>query len=151
MCISKEMNMDPLIGQGDMDCDILYIDDDEVDIENAQREFKKLYKFINIIIARDGVEALNKLYGINGESKLNPTPKVILLDLNMPKMNGVEFLNTLRADPYSKNISVYVLTGSYDTESKLAMKDLNVAGYIIKPLEYTDAFNVFWALFHKKA
>lgn len=129
-------------------CDILYIDDDEVDIENVQREFKKIHNSLRVVIARDGVEALNKLYGRNGEEELNPAPKLILLDLNMPKMNGVEFLKTLRDDPHSSSISVYILAGSFNTQTKLTMKDLNVAGCIIKPLEYIDAFNVYWALFH---
>ena len=130
------------------DVDIFYVDDDVVAIENVQREFKKIHNMLKFAFAHDGVEALDKLYGRNGEEKLNPTPKVILLDCNMPKMDGAEFLKTLRADPYFSFVIVYILTISFDTQAKLAMSDLNVAGCIIKPLEHPDALNVYWALFH---
>lgn len=131
----------------DSSIDILYIEDDAIDILNAQREFKKVNSLINISIASDGVDALNKLYGRNGEVKLEPAPKVILLDLKMPKMNGVEFLEILRADHAFNFTKVYILTASYNTKAKLAMSDLRVAGCIVKPLQYEDAVSVFWALF----
>lgn len=134
----------------DSGIDILYVEDDEVDILSAQREFQNVNSQINIAVARDGVDALNKLYGRNGQEKLDPAPKVILLDINLPKMNGIDFLRTLRADHAFNNIHVYILTASYNTKDKLAMRDLHVTGCIIKPLQYEDAVNVFWTLFHEK-
>lgn len=128
--------------------DILYIEDDEVDIQNAQREFTRVNKLLNIVIAHDGIEALNKLYGRNGEEKLPFIPELILLDINMPKMNGIKFLEALRADSAFDNIRIYILTGSYDTKTKLVMNELNVKGCIVKPLQYEDALKVFWTLLH---
>lgn len=126
--------------------DILYVDDDEVDILGAQREFKRVNNPLNIVVASNGVQALDKLYGRNGEEKLLPAPKVIILDINMPKMSGIEFLKILRADSAFNMVSVYILTISYTTQDKLALRDLNVSGCIVKPLEYADALNIFWAL-----
>ncbi|AHE66355.1 response regulator [Legionella oakridgensis] len=124
--------------------DIFYIEDDEVDILGMEREFKKINELLEIAVAKDGHQALNKLYGRNGEEKLHP--KIILLDINLPKMNGIEFLKLLRADPTFIDIEVFILTGAFNTQDKMAMKDLNVRGHIIKPLEYEDALNLLWAL-----
>lgn len=130
----------------DKGVDILYIEDDIVDTKCMEREFKKVNALLKIDTAKDGIQALNMLYGRNGETKI--TPKIILLDINMPKMNGTEFLKTLRSDPNFGIIEVYVLTGSYSTKDKIAMRDMNVSGFIVKPIEYADALNVFWALLH---
>ena len=127
--------------------DILYVDDDEVDIQCVQREFKKVSNLLHIDVARDGTQALDKLYGRNGMEKLDPSPKMILLDINMPKMSGIEFLQTLRRDPDFNDTAIYILTVSYTTKDKLALHDLKVSGFIVKPLEYSDALNIFWTLF----
>lgn len=134
----------------DSSIDILYVEDDEVDILNVEREFQKVNSQINIAVARDGVDALNQLYGRNGQVKLDPAPKVILLDINLPKLNGIDFLRALRADSDFNNIHVYILTASYNTKDKLAISDLRVTGCIIKPLQYEDALNVFWTLCNEK-
>jgi CheY-like chemotaxis protein len=126
--------------------DILYVEDDEVDIQGMEREFKKVNSQIQIHIAQHGVQALNMLYGREGEEKIDP--KIILLDINMPKMNGIDFLKEVRGNPEFGTIEVYILTGSYTTSDKVALRDLHVAGCIVKPLEYSDALNVFWALMH---
>jgi CheY-like chemotaxis protein len=125
---------------------VLLVEDDEVDIESVQREFKKVKIAVDLHIARNGVEALDKLYGRNGEQKLFPPPRAILLDINMPKMNGIEFLKTLRQDPEFKHTSVYILTMSYNTRDKVATHGLNLAGYIVKPLECEDVLRVYWSL-----
>ncbi len=124
--------------------DILCVDDDDVDVQGMQREFTKVNALLKIAIAKNGTEALNKLYGREGENKIHP--KIILLDINMPKMNGIEFLRALRDDADFTDVEVFILTGSYSTKDKIAMQDLNVRGHIIKPLGYGDALNVFWAL-----
>ncbi len=129
--------------------DILYVEDDEVDIQCAQREFKRVNELLKVAIARDGVEALDMLYGRNGKVKLIPAPKVILLDINMPKMNGIEFLKELRSDPDFNSTAIYILTVSYATKDKLAFRDLKVAGFIVKPMEYSDALNIFWSLMNE--
>ncbi|WP_115711937.1 response regulator [Legionella sainthelensi] len=122
--------------------DILYVEDDEVDIKAMQREFLKMSKPINIAIAKDGEHALDMLYGLNGQLEIKPN--VILLDLNLPQMNGIDFLKKLREGFTFTDVKVFVLTGAYTTEEKLATSDLNISGCIIKPLKYEDALNILW-------
>jgi len=117
---------------------ILLVEDDEVDIMNVKRAFKKNNILNPLHIARNGLEGLDMLRGnaSAGVEKLSPMPKVILLDLNMPKMGGLEFLKEVRMDPNLKAISVFVMTTSDEESDKFTAYDLNVAGYIIKPLSF---------------
>lgn len=117
---------------------ILLVEDDEVDIMNVKRAFKKNKINNPLHIARNGLEALWMLKGNNEENieKLAPTPKIVLLDLNMPKMNGLEFLKEIRSDPEFRSMSVFVMTTSDDESDKFAAYNLNVAGYILKPLSF---------------
>jgi len=131
---------------------ILLVEDDEVDIMNVKRAFKKNKINNPLFIARNGEEALDLLRGSNGVQPLNPIPKIILLDLNMPKMGGIEFLTELRRDPVFKSISVFVMTTSNEESDKLAAYNLNVAGYILKPLSFESfvkaisILNHYWML-----
>jgi CheY-like chemotaxis protein len=120
---------------------ILLIEDDSVDVMNVQRAFKKNNITNPLHIAFNGVEALNMLRGTNGKPKLNPMPRIILLDINMPKMNGLEFLRELRNDPELRSISVFVMTTSNDDQDKIEAYSLNVAGYILKPLSFEKFVN----------
>ena len=117
---------------------ILLVEDDEVDIMNVKRAFKKNNILNPLHIAHNGLDALAMLRGNaeQGIEKITPTPKVILLDLNMPKMGGLEFLKELRSDPALKSISVFVMTTSDEESDKFTAYNLNVAGYIIKPLSF---------------
>ncbi len=115
--------------------DILLVEDDEVDVMNVQRAFKKNHIKHNLHVAGNGLEALALLRGDDKTPKLTPRPKIILLDLNMPKMNGIEFLQALRKDPELKPISVFVLTTSGEERDIIAAHQHNVAGYILKPIE----------------
>ncbi|VEG91865.1 response regulator [Legionella spiritensis] len=128
------------------DCvvDILYVEDDDVDILKMQREFSKVSKLLTIAVSKDACRALDMLYGRNKEKKI--TPQIILLDISLPKINGIEFLETLRSDTNFMDIRVFILTGAYSTKEKLLMEQLKVMGHIIKPIEYKDALNVFWTL-----
>ena len=135
----------------DNQINILLVEDDEVDIMNVQRAFKKIKITNPLHVAKNGAEALEMLRR-QGESAINPLPKIILLDLNMPKMNGIEFLTELRADPALKPICVFVLTTSDDERDKVAAYNLNVAGYILKPvdsanfIETVSTLDLFWSL-----
>lgn len=120
---------------------ILLIEDDSVDVMNVQRAFKKNNITNPLHIAFNGVEALNMLRGTNGKPKLNPMPRIILLDINMPKMNGLEFLRELRNDPELRSMSVFVMTTSNDDQDKIEAYSLNVAGYILKPLSFEKFVN----------
>jgi len=112
---------------------ILLVEDDEVDIMNVKRAFKKNNINNPLHVAGNGIEALNMLRGEHDTEKI-PRPRIILLDLNMPKMGGIEFLKEMRKDDDLKNISVFVMTTSNEDNDKVDAYNLNVAGYILKPL-----------------
>jgi CheY-like chemotaxis protein len=114
---------------------ILLVEDDEVDIMNVQRAFKKNNIKNPLHVTRNGLEALEVLRGENPDMVI-PSPKIILLDINMPKMGGIEFLSVLRKHPELKATSVFMMTTSNEDSDKVAAYNLNVAGYILKPLSF---------------
>jgi CheY-like chemotaxis protein len=111
---------------------ILLVEDDEVDIMNVKRAFKKNNIQNPLFVAHNGEEALEML----SDESIVPLPKIIILDINMPKMNGIEFLKVMRQDEKLKNISVFVMTTSNEDSDKINAYNLNVAGYILKPLSF---------------
>lgn len=131
---------------------ILLVEDDDVDAMSVKRAFKKTNISNPLFHAGNGLEALDMLRGSNGVEKIIPKPRIILLDLNMPRMNGIEFLRELRADPELHDISVVVLTTSNEERDKVAAYNLNVAGYILKPvepgkfIEAVSTLNLYWNL-----
>ena len=120
---------------------ILLVEDDEVDVMNVKRAFKKNNVTNPLYTAGNGIEALEFL---NSEYKTNPHdyPRIVLLDLNMPKMGGIEFLRELRNNDHLKNISVFVMTTSNEDNDKIDAYNLNVAGYILKPLSMDQFMSV---------
>jgi len=110
---------------------LLLVDDDEVDVQGLKRAFAKSRIGNPITVARDGIEALEFLRGENGRPQL-PKPHLILLDLNMPRMNGLEFLEAIRADEDLKRSVVFMITTSKAEEDKARAYDQHVAGYIVK-------------------
>lgn len=126
---------------------ILLVEDDAVDVMNARRAFKKNNLTNPIYEARNGIEALQIL-----RSGTLPRRHIVLLDLNMPKMNGLEFLRELRADPGLQMTPVVVLTTSNGEKDKIEAYQLNVAGYLIKPVTFTSfvelmaTLNKYWTL-----
>jgi CheY-like chemotaxis protein len=132
---------------------ILLVEDDEVDVMTVQRAFKKGNINNPLYIAGNGIEALAMLRGQSGIVPAMPTERrIILLDLNMPKMNGLEFLQELRADPAIRQTPVVVLTTSNEEQDRIQAYDLNVAGYILKPITFGNfvelmvTLNKYWAL-----
>jgi len=113
---------------------ILLVEDDELDIISVQRTLKKLDIEYSLYTAFNGKEALSML----NDTHSPVMPDVILLDLNMPKMNGIEFLKSLRADKRFENIKVFVMTTSAEINDRTVAEQLGISGYIIKPLSYTD-------------
>ena len=113
---------------------ILLIEDDELDIISVQRSLKKMDSEYELHIAYNGKEALFLLT----EHKPLLVPDVILLDLNMPKMNGIEFLKVLRNDDKLKHIRVFIMTTSAEIADRTATEGLGISGYVIKPLNYND-------------
>lgn len=110
---------------------ILLVEDDDGDAKAVQRAFTKAKIANPISRAVDGVDALDILRAANGRAKF-PSPFILLVDLNMPRMDGIEFVTCLRADPGLKRSIVFMLTTSKRDEDKVAAYDLNVAGYILK-------------------
>ena len=110
---------------------VLLVDDDDVDVDVVKRGFQK-HKIANpIVVAQDGIEAIDILRGTEDRQPL-PRPYVILLDLNMPRMNGIEFLTTLRQDPKLRDSIVFVLTTSENESDMLQAYRAHVAGYMVK-------------------
>lgn len=132
---------------------ILLVEDDEVDVMNVKRAFKK-YKITNpLYVAGNGIEALEMLRSQNGKPpKVPETRRLILLDLNMPKMNGLEFLYEIRDNDVLKRTPVIVMTTSDEDRDRIEAYNLNVAGYILKPVTFGNfaevmvALNKYWTL-----
>ncbi|HJS55964.1 MAG TPA: response regulator [Chitinophagaceae bacterium] len=113
---------------------ILLVEDDELDVISFERTLKKLDIEYVLHIAHNGKEALNLL----NDDKNPADPDVILLDLNMPKMNGIEFLKILRSDRRFQHLKVFIMTTSSEFSDRSIAEELGIAGYFIKPLSYTD-------------
>nr|WP_310589968.1 response regulator [Dyadobacter diqingensis] len=128
---------------------ILLVEDDEVDIMNVKRAFKKNNISNPLVVAHNGLEALEVLRSPATDA---PKPRIILLDLNMPKMGGIEFLKEIRQDPELSSLSVFVMTTSNEDGDKIDAFNLNVAGYILKPLSMdrfiaaVSTLNSYWTL-----
>ena len=131
---------------------IILVEDDDIDRMVVIRAFAKNNIKNPLHIARDGEEALDMLKGLNGKEKLDPLPKIMLLDINMPRMNGLELLREIRHDEELKTISVFMLTTSKDDQDRLEAYKNNVAGYIIKPVSFHNlvesiaVLNTYWKL-----
>ncbi|MDO6389696.1 response regulator [Pontibacter sp. BT731] len=122
------------------DVNILLVEDDYLDIMNVERELKKIGITHPTHVARNGREALDMLRG-TGVPKISPAPSVILLDINMPRMNGLEFLAELRHEPEFSHIPVFIMTTSNEETDRMAAQKLNVAGYIVKPMSFENFEN----------
>jgi CheY-like chemotaxis protein len=132
---------------------ILLVEDDDVDVMNVRRAFKRSNITNPLYIAGNGLEALDMLKGVAGEAPEVPEHRrLILLDLNMPKMGGIEFLKELRSSPSLRPTPVIVLTTSNQDQDRVEAYNLNVAGYILKPVTFGNfaevmaALNKYWTL-----
>jgi CheY-like chemotaxis protein len=127
---------------------ILLVEDDEVDVLNVRRAFDKNKITNPLYVAMNGLDALNMLR----EGQVPRSRRIVLLDLNMPKMNGIDFLRELRRDSQLRSTPVVVLTTSNAEKDKVEAYDLNVAGYLVKPVTFPSfvdlmaALNKYWTL-----
>ncbi|OGX83849.1 response regulator [Hymenobacter glacialis] len=115
---------------------VLLVEDDIFDTMTAEKSFAKFNVPHQLHTAFNGEEALDLLLGRNGAEALRPLPEVILLDLNMPRMNGIEFLTELRGNPEFHHIPVFITTTSSMDVDRLSAEKLGVSGYILKPLDF---------------
>ncbi len=127
----------------------LLVEDDDVELMILKRSLKKLKIANPVIVAHDGIEALSILRG-EGDLGSIQKPYIILLDLNMPRMNGIEFLDEIRKDPKLCRAVVFVLTTSNAEQDKVKAYDKHVAGYIVKSnagesfMDALDMLDRYW-------
>ncbi|MDQ6737925.1 MAG: response regulator [Gemmatimonadota bacterium] len=132
----------------DRTLNLVLIEDDDIDVMNVKRALERAHVTNPLFVAQNGLEGLELLRS----GKVPRDRRLVLLDLNMPKMNGIEFLRELRGDPTLKSTPVVVLTTSDDDRDKIQAYDLNVAGYLLKPVTFINfvdvmaALNKYWAL-----
>src|SRR5215510_4655094 len=129
--------------------DILLVEDNPHDAELTQRALKKIDLTARVAVARDGAEALEYLFSNR------PRPKVVFLDLKLPKIDGVEVLRRLRADDHLKSIPVVVLTSSQEERDINECYKLGVNSYVVKPVEFDKFYQVvgdlaqYWLVLNK--
>jgi len=137
--------------------DIILVEDDPNDAALITRVFKKHNLTNKIVLLKDGAEALEYLFA-TGRYAHNPShmsPKVVLLDLKLPKVDGIEVLKRLKADQRTKNIPVVVLTSSSEDRDIKTAYDLGVNSYVTKPIKFDDFAQVvsqlrmYWTLINK--
>ncbi|MCA9686750.1 MAG: response regulator [Myxococcales bacterium] len=127
---------------------LFLIDDDEIDVENVRRALLENEAMFELAVACDGEQALAMLES----GQVDPHELIVLLDLNMPRMNGTEFLRALRESERFRRLPVVVLTTSDDDRDKVEAYELNVAGYMLKPVTFTAfvdtmaAVEAYWRL-----
>ncbi len=126
---------------------ILLVEDDKVDAMTVKRALREINVTNLLATVNDGEQALEYL-----RNKDNERPAIILLDLNMPKMNGIELLKHMKADPDLRSIPVIVLTTSKADQDRIESFSLSVAGYMLKPVDYIQfvevmrTINIYWTL-----
>jgi len=126
---------------------ILIVDDDMVDIMTVRRALKDISVTNPTVAKSNGEDALEYLFDDNEED-----PCIVLLDLNMPKMNGIEFLGKLSESGQKKHVPIIVLTTSKDEQDKIQSFDLGASGYMLKPVDYDKFVEVmrtihsYWTL-----
>ena len=135
---------------------ILLVEDDPNDVELTLTALEE-YKLVNeVVVARDGEEALDYLHRRGGfERRANGNPAVLLLDLKLPKVDGLEVLQQVRADEKLKMIPVGILTSSHEERDLVASYRLGVNAYVVKPVDFHEFVNAvkdlggFWALINE--
>ena len=126
---------------------LLLIEDDNVDAMTVKRAMEEIGVIESFVHLTNGEEALDYL-----QSEVNEKPCLILLDLDMPRMNGIEFLEKAKVDPGSRNIPVVVLTTSREDRDIVKTFENSVAGYMVKSIDYDQfvekmrAICEYWAL-----
>jgi CheY-like chemotaxis protein len=125
---------------------ILLVEDDQLDIIDLKRALDKLNILYSLAIAKNGEEAID-LLNKEGTPEMEQLPDFILIDINMPKMNGLEFLNVVRNTEKWKHLKCFMITTSEENVDKAAANKLGISGYIVKPFKINnsssmDSFNL---------
>ena len=135
--------------------DILLAEDSATDAEMALRALKKHHLANHLTWVRDGVEALDFIFGRDKYAGRNGKPKLVLLDIKMPKVDGIEVLRQIRADPEMRLVPVVILTSSAEERDIMESYKLGVNSYIVKPVDFTQFAQVivqvglYWAVVNR--
>lgn len=135
---------------------ILLVEDNPDDEALTLRALKKNNITNEVVVARDGVEALDFLFGTGKQAGRAITPQVILLDLKLPKIDGLEVLRRVRSDARTKLLPVVILTSSNEERDRLQGYDIGANSYVRKPvdfLQFTEAvrqLGLYWLLLNEK-
>jgi DNA-binding response OmpR family regulator len=132
---------------------ILLVEDDRKDVELTLAAFSENNICNDVVVVRDGVEALDYLYRRgNYRGRIACHPLVILLDLKLPKLNGIQVLQNLKEDPQLKSVPVVMLTSSREESDVIRSYDLGVNAYVVKPVDFNEFSNaikeigLFWTV-----
>jgi two-component system response regulator len=137
--------------------DILLVEDNPNDAELAVHALRKSFLANHIELARDGVEALDFLFrrGVYADRVNQPMPRLILLDIKLPRVDGLEVLRQIKADPRTKNIPVVILTASAEQRDIIDGYALGVNGYVVKPFDFAQftesvrTLGLYWLLLNR--
>jgi CheY-like chemotaxis protein len=137
--------------------ELLLVEDNPQDLELALRALRKADLGNRVHVARDGAEALDYVFceGAQSARKMNSGPKVILLDLKLPKVDGLDVLKRLKGDPRTRAIPVVVLTSSKEQSDIVESYDLGVNSYIVKPVDFerfaeaVRSLGLYWLLLNQ--
>lgn len=139
------------------DKSILLVEDNPDDVELNLRALRKHNLANHVVVAADGVEALDYLFGTGSFAGRNPsdTPTIVLLDLKLPKVNGLEVLKRLRQDPRTRLTPVIVLTSSTEEKDVIESYSLGCNSYVRKPVDFTEfleavrQLGLYWLLINE--
>ncbi len=133
---------------------ILLVEDDQLDVINITRTLDKMNLLYQLHVAKNGEEAVELLENLEKEGQ-DRMPDYVLIDINMPRMNGLELLSVIRQKDNWKHLKCFIITTSEEKVDREKAKSLGVSGYIVKPLKLTnpssmDAFNLMIDLLNEK-
>ncbi len=141
----------------DSDVDVLIVEDNASDLELTLRALKEHHLCNNLVVARDGLEALDYLFG-EGQfagRRIDMQPRVVLLDLKLPLVDGIEVLRRIRADPRTHSLPVVAMTASNRERDVAETYELGINSYIVKPVDFqkfTDAMKMigmYWLMLNR--
>jgi two-component system, response regulator len=139
------------------DVEILLVEDNPNDVELTLRALQKQNLASKVLVVKDGVEALEFVFatGAFAHRKIEKRPKVVLLDLKLPKMDGIEVLSRIKNDERTRHIPVVMLTSSQEERDVLDTYNLGVNSYIVKPVDFSNfvhaisELGLYWGLLNK--
>ena len=139
------------------DAEILLVEDNPNDVELTLRALQKQNLANKVFVVKDGAEALDFMYGTGAyaQRKIDNLPKVVLLDLKLPKVDGIEVLRKIKSDPRTKNTPVVMLTSSEEDRDVLETYRLGVNSYIVKPVDFSNfvhavsEMGIYWGILNK--